>query len=313
MTGDVAAVICTRNGHSRGFLAESLRSILEQTVAPAEIILVDDGSTDGTADEVRRAYPGVTVLNNDGSGLAAARNTGIRAAHSSWIAFLDDDDVWCPNKLAEQLAQAAESVEPESTIWASRVAFIGQSKSNPAPWHLEAQYASWPACLLRNHIFPSGVMFSQALFQKIGPFNERISYATYDFLIRCLAAGTPVCFSKEILLHHRRGHPQMTSSSSIAINLMAIDSMLLTHLKRLPLALASRIRTALLLTQLRSCAWHSGLASAKELWDKTRLRPARFRLHAFAYFALDTVACSAPSAVGQRLRSAAVRLLIGEH
>jgi glycosyltransferase involved in cell wall biosynthesis len=313
MTGDVAAVICTRNGYSRGFLAEALRSILEQTVTPAEIILVDDGSTDGTADEVRRAYPGVTVLNNNGSGLAAARNTGIRAAHSSWIAFLDDDDVWSPNKFAEQLAQAAESENPESTIWASRVACIEQSKNKPAHLPIDVHYASWPACLLHYQIMPSGVMFSQALYQTFGPFNEHIGFSAHDFLIRCIAAGTYVRFSHEILLHKRRGHPQMTSVSHMLANAIAVDLLLIAYLKMLPLALASRIRAVWLLTRLRSFTWHYGLASARELWRKTPLRPVRVGLRACAYFALDSVACRAPNAVGQRLRSAAVRLLIGEH
>jgi glycosyltransferase involved in cell wall biosynthesis len=313
MTGDVAAVICTRNGHSRGFLAEALNSIFEQTVAPAEIILVDDGSTDGTADEVRRAYPGVMVLNNDGSGLAAARNTGIRAAHSSWIAFLDDDDVWRPTKLAEQLAQAAASKNPESTIWASRFACIGPSENKLTTMPIDVHYASWPACLLHYQIMPSGVMFSQALYRTFGPINEHINFSTHDFLIRCIAAGTYVRFSQEILLHQRRGHPQVTSVSHMLANALAVDLLLLAYLKMLPLALASRIRAVWLLTRLRSCAWHCGLASARELWCTTPLRPVRVGLRAFAYFALDSVACRAPHAVGQRLRSAAVRLLIGEH
>src|SRR5258708_29985390 len=132
-TSDVTVVMCTRNGLSRGFLDEAMRSVHEQTTTPSEVLLVDDGSTDGTASEVRRAYPSVTVLINTGTGLAAARNTGIRAARSSWIAFIDDDDVWRPTKLSEQLAQIAASVEPESTIWASRIAFIGKGSGAPFP------------------------------------------------------------------------------------------------------------------------------------------------------------------------------------
>jgi hypothetical protein len=311
MIGDVAAVICTRNGHSRGFLAEALRSVFEQTVAPAEIILVDDGSTDGTADEVRRAYPGVTVLSNDGSGLAAARNTGIRAARSVWIAFIDDDDVWCPNKLAEQLAQTATSTQPESTIWASRAAYIGQGRNTPAPVPLDIQFANWPACLLSNQIEPSGVMFSQALFRKIGPFNECIRFAAYDFLIRCLAAGTPVSFSEDILLHRRIGHPQMTSATGLLANLIAGDAMFLTRLKMLPPALSSRLRTARLLLGLRACAWRCGLASAKEFWRVTSLRPVRAELRAYAYLFLTSVAWKAPYAMRQRLRAAAIQFLLG--
>jgi hypothetical protein len=178
--------------------------------------------------------------------------------------------------------------------------------------HPEAHYASWPACLLRNQIEPAGVMFSQALYRKFGPFNEYIGFSAYDFLIRCIAAGTPVRFSQEILLHHRRGHPQITSASHMLANEIAIGLMLLAHLRMLPDALASRIRAVWLLMRLRACVWHCGLASARELWGTTPLRPVRVGLRACAYFVLDSAAYSAPNTVGQRLRSAAVRLLLGD-
>ena len=128
----VSVILSTRNGHRKGFLQEALRSVLEQSPPPAEVILVDDGSTDGTALWVRQNFREVKVLKNEGTGLAAARNTGVRAAQYPWIAFIDDD-VWCPDKLARQLAQVDASSRPEATIWVARAARIHGNSGNQGP------------------------------------------------------------------------------------------------------------------------------------------------------------------------------------
>jgi glycosyltransferase involved in cell wall biosynthesis len=312
-TGDVTVVMCTRNGLSRGFLDEAMRSVHAQTTAPSEVLLVDDGSTDGTASEVRRAYPGVTVLINAGTGLAAARNTGIRAARSTWIAFIDDDDVWQPTKLSEQLAQIAASEQPESTIWASRIAFIGKCGGTPVPRAAPVQFASWPACLLRCPASPSGVLFSRELFRRVGPLNECISNgAVYEYWIRCLAAGATVRFSENILLHHRRHQAQMTDSFGRPALEFTNESMLLPYLEKIPPALAARFRTAHILRVLFILAMRRGIPSAARFWADTRLQPARLDLRTCAYFVLDAAAARAPHGAEHLLRNAAVRLLLAD-
>ena len=211
---DVTVVISTRNGHSRGFLDEAIRSVLGQTTLPAEIILVDDGSTDDTAAEVQQMYPSVTVLNNAGTGLASARNTGIRAARHAWIALLDDDDVWCPTKLAEQLAQVAASAQPESTIWVSPLDIIGKNGSAPVRARFGLHLARWPGCLVGCPIAPSGVLFSREFPRRFGAFNESISISSAnEYWVRCLRDGATVCFSEHILVHYRKHLHQMTEPS----------------------------------------------------------------------------------------------------
>ena len=105
----VSVVIPTYN--SGALLQQTLDSALAQTVAPDEIIVVDDGSTDGTPDWVRAHYGArVTLIEQRNGGVARARNTGWRASSGDWIAFLDHDDVWYPDKL-ERLLDAATPTE----------------------------------------------------------------------------------------------------------------------------------------------------------------------------------------------------------
>jgi glycosyltransferase involved in cell wall biosynthesis len=98
---NVSVVIPVRNRER--WIARALDSAFAQTVLPAEVIVVDDGSTDGTMDVVDRYGERVRVLRRGGGGAYAARNAGIRAATSPLIAFLDSDDAWLPTKLERQL------------------------------------------------------------------------------------------------------------------------------------------------------------------------------------------------------------------
>jgi glycosyltransferase involved in cell wall biosynthesis len=100
-TCPVAVIIPTYN-HSR-FLADAIASVERQTVRAAEIIIVDDGSTDHPEDVVTR-FPGVRFIRQDNKGLAAARNTGLRAARGDKVVFLDADDLLAPDAIESGLA-----------------------------------------------------------------------------------------------------------------------------------------------------------------------------------------------------------------
>jgi hypothetical protein len=101
----VSVVIpCYNRAH---LIGRSIQSALGQTVVPDEIIVVDDGSTDGSAAVARTFGSRMRVIEQENAGAAAARNRGIAAASGEWIAFLDSDDEWHPEKLQRQLAAAA--------------------------------------------------------------------------------------------------------------------------------------------------------------------------------------------------------------
>jgi glycosyltransferase involved in cell wall biosynthesis len=105
----VSVVIPTYN-YAR-FLGRAIESVMAQTVAPIEIIVVDDGSTDETPEVLARYANHVTALRRMNSGVASARNAGISVANGDLVAFLDSDDVWRPTKLERQLELQARYPE----------------------------------------------------------------------------------------------------------------------------------------------------------------------------------------------------------
>jgi glycosyltransferase involved in cell wall biosynthesis len=100
-------------------IEEALRSVLAQTYAVSEIIVVDDGSTDATTEIVQQFAPEVRLIKHHHGGPSSSRNAGMQEATGNWIAFLDDDDVWHKEKLERQLAvlQSAPYLDLLATNW----------------------------------------------------------------------------------------------------------------------------------------------------------------------------------------------------
>jgi len=110
----ISAVIPTYN--RRGYVPRAIRSILTQTAPVDEIIVVDDGSTDGTAEEIERLFgEQVRVVRQENQGVSAARRRGILEAKGEWIAFLDSDDEWTPDRT--QIFLRAIGKAPANVAW----------------------------------------------------------------------------------------------------------------------------------------------------------------------------------------------------
>src|SRR2546427_6476527 len=105
----ISCIIPAFNGAR--YLREAVESILAQTYRPIEVIVVDDGSTDNTAEVVRNYRDQVRRVWQPNGGPSAARNQGVSAAQGAFVAFLDQDDVWHPEKLLRQMAQFATRPE----------------------------------------------------------------------------------------------------------------------------------------------------------------------------------------------------------
>jgi glycosyltransferase involved in cell wall biosynthesis len=104
----VSVIIPLYNGER--YLAEAIESVLAQTYDPTEIIAVDDGSPDNSAD-IAQSYAQVHLIRQSNQGLGAARNTGIKAARGDYLAFIDQDDLWVASKLALQMAAFSQDSE----------------------------------------------------------------------------------------------------------------------------------------------------------------------------------------------------------
>src|SRR5690606_19821926 len=109
----VSAVVPVYNGER--YIAEALRSILAQQYRPLEIIAVDDGSTDGST-AIIQSFPEVRYIGGPNRGVAQPRNTGIAEAQGEFIAFLDQDDQWTPDKLMCQIGYMLEHEELGYTV-----------------------------------------------------------------------------------------------------------------------------------------------------------------------------------------------------
>lgn len=122
----VSAVIPTYNRQAH--VLRAIDSVLSQTVPVDEIIVVDDGSTDRTAEVIRGRYGSqVMVLRQENAGVSAARNRGIHEARGEWIAFLDSDDVWLPTKLKRQF-EAVSALGAEFGACFTDCAFTGDAR-----------------------------------------------------------------------------------------------------------------------------------------------------------------------------------------
>lgn len=161
----ISVVVPTFN--RREFLAEALASVVAQTVPVAEIVVVDDGSTDGTAESLA-AFPGLTCLRQENRGIGAARNAGAARTSGEYLAFLDDDDLWVENKLERQLAEFAARPELDA-VYGHAEHFITPGLDEDSRRRLAAKAASVGPAFL-----PTALLIRRAAFDRVGPFDESL-------------------------------------------------------------------------------------------------------------------------------------------
>jgi glycosyltransferase involved in cell wall biosynthesis len=231
MIPEVSVIIPTYN--RRAMAREAVASVLAQRDANFELIVVDDGSTDGTSGLLSRLTH-VTVERTDRRGPAAARNRGVACARAPLIAFLDSDDLWAPDKLARQLAFMREF--PDCAISQTAEMWIRDGcRVNPGLRHLKRAGDIFLDSLQTCLISPSAVVLKTALFRTLGGFDEDLAAAEdYDLWLRILVDHEPGLLD-EPLVTRRAGHADQLSSSIPAIDrfrVIALMKLLANH--RLP-------------------------------------------------------------------------------
>jgi glycosyltransferase involved in cell wall biosynthesis len=178
----ISAVIPAYNAEK--YVAAAIESALAQTIPPSEIVVVDDGSKDGTAGVASRVAPGVKVLRQPNGGPAAARNTGIRNSTGEWIAFLDADDTWVPNKLELQAPFTEDS----------SIGIINGTDFMEYPPFMDSQ-AAFDALWKRNFVNNSAVLIRRAAVEAIGGLDEDralIGVEDYNLWLRVSHVGWKV-------------------------------------------------------------------------------------------------------------------------
>ena len=191
-------------------LAAALASVRAQTLAPHEVIVVDDGSTDNTRALLASDFPEVRYIYQQNHGVSHARNTGIRAASGDWIALLDSDDRWKPDKLQRQ--QQALHANPAYTLCHSDEIWIRNDKRvNPMKKHAKHGGRIFRYCLPLCVISPSAALIQRALFTEVGLFDESLpACEDYDLWLR-ICARYPVLYVDQPLLIKTGGHADQLS------------------------------------------------------------------------------------------------------
>jgi glycosyltransferase involved in cell wall biosynthesis len=191
-------------------LRVAVASVLNQTRPADEVIVVDDGSTDGTAEDIGSRFPDIHLIVQENRGVSAARNAGIRAAKGDWIALLDSDDAWLPKKLERQLA-AVENAPEFRLCHTGEIWIRNGVRVNPMKKHAKHGGFIFEHCLPLCCISPSSVLIRRDVFDELGDFDEGLpACEDYDYWLR-FCARYPVLYVDEPLLRKVGGHDDQLS------------------------------------------------------------------------------------------------------
>lgn len=190
----VSVILPVFNGEK--YLAEAIESVLSQRYAPVEIIVVDDGSSDGSAKIAAQYKDHVRYFYQSHAGPAAARNLGIRQSSGQVIAFIDSDDIWPPDKLRKQIQCLEMFPEADVIQGVVRRIFLSEMKksfSDESSLDLMFLYSNLGSMIMRR-----------AVFERIGFFNESLPFhEDTDFWIRIRESQLLVAVQKTIALIYR--------------------------------------------------------------------------------------------------------------
>ena len=191
-------------------LIKALESVYSQKTEVDEVIVVDDGSEDDTAETIEKLFPRVVLLRQLNLGVSAARNRGIRAAKSQWIALLDSDDQWLSDKISA-IRQAQQEFPQYSIIHSNEIWIRDGVRVNAMNKHRKAGGWIFRKCLPLCVISPSAVVINRKVFDQVGYFDESLpACEDYDLWLR-ICHQMPVYYIDKPLIYKYGGHSDQLS------------------------------------------------------------------------------------------------------
>jgi glycosyltransferase involved in cell wall biosynthesis len=219
----VSVIIPTLNRATK--VARAISSVLYQTFRDYEIIVVDDGSTDGTREIISQFGLQITyIAHSSNLGVSAARNTGIKRSSAPFLAFLDSDDYWLPDKLKSQLdffeanpgALACQTEE----VWLRK-----GRRVNPRERHQKPSGDIFEPSLRLCLVTPSGVMLKRRILDEVGLFDEALpACEDYDLWLR-ISCRHPIYLIRQKLVVKEGGNPDQLSALHNGMDRFRIGSL----------------------------------------------------------------------------------------
>ena len=199
----ISVIIPTYN--RKHTLQRAIDSVLVQTFKPFEIIIVDDGSEDGTREWLLQNYPSVQYIHQPNNGVSSARNKGIQISQGSWIALLDSDDEWMPEKLEYQ-SRFVEVNKDSSFCHTNEIWIRNGVRVNQMKKHKKYGGDIFKHCLDICRISPSSSIINKDVFEEVGAFDESLTVCEdYDLWLR-VTAKFNILFLDEPLIKKYGGH-----------------------------------------------------------------------------------------------------------
>ena len=219
---DIAVVIPTHNRIT--FIERAIDSVLNQSIVVDEIIIIDDGSNDGTREIIKKKYPEIDYVYQSNKGISAARNKAINKTNCNRISFLDSEDTWEPNKIEKQIE--AINKNPDYLICHTNETWYRNGKIlNQKNKHKKFGGYIFTQCLPLCIISPSSVIIHKKLFNEIGLFDEKLPVCEdYDMWLR-ICHKYPVLFIEEALTNKHGGHNDQLSKKYWGIDRYRIISL----------------------------------------------------------------------------------------
>ncbi len=193
----VSVILPVFNGER--FLEEAIRSVYAQDTDPIELLVIDDGSTDSSSEIVRTVAPDARVIEQENAGPAAARNRGLSEASGEYLAFIDADDLWTPNKLSRQLRLLTDDEAVDMTLGLTRCVLPDGTLTEP-----------------RLFMQLGCGLYRRRAFQHIGGFDSALRFSEdLDWFTRAREAGMQLKITKDVTLHYRLHENNLTRGTDV--------------------------------------------------------------------------------------------------